>query len=167
MDIDDVGVNRLDRFILKAKPLDSCHADIVDEDIRLFEQRLQYLFVFSVLDIQVDGFFVAVKRGKNWAVLFGGRIPAVAHHIARRIALAVLDLDDLGAQVSHLHGGIRPKHDCRHVHHLDALQWPGWFLVPCQFRPFCHHCSPKVLASTASIFKRAVKRQSGVSDAQF
>ena len=158
MHIDDIGVDRLHRLIAKAKSLDASHTDIVDEDVGLFQQCLKNGFVFGLFDVEVDRFFVAVERGENRPMLLGRRIAAMAHHVARRIALAIFDLDNLGAQVGQLHRGIRPKHDRGHVHDLNALQRPGWFCVPFQFRPFRHVRSPKVLASTASIFKRAVKR---------
>ena len=145
VDVDDIRIDRLHCLITKAKPLDTRHADIVDEYISVFQQRCEHGFIFRFFDVQVDGFFVAVERGEYRPVLLGRRIAAMAHQIARRIALAIFDLDDLSAQIGQLHRCIRPKHNRGHVDDLNALQRPGWFFVPCQFRPFRHLRSPYLL----------------------
>ncbi len=145
VDIDDIGVDRLDRLIPETQPFDPCHADIMDEDIGLLQQCFENGFIFRFFDVEVDGFFVAVERRENGAMLLAGRITAMAHQVAGCVALAIFDFNDLRAKVGQLHGGIRSKDNRGHVDNLNPFQRTGWFFVPRQFRPFRHVRSPYLL----------------------
>ena len=96
MHIYDVGVDSLHGLIPKTKSLDACHADIMDEHIGLFQQSFEHGFVLRLFDVEVNGFFIAVERSENRTMLFGGRIAAMAHHVARGVALAIFDFDYFG-----------------------------------------------------------------------
>ena len=96
----------------------------------------------ELLDIEVDSLLVTVERGEDRSVLLGRRIACIAHQVAGRVAFAILDLDDLGAQIGEANRRKRPKHDGRHVDHLDALERPRRFPVPFSFGQAAMRCSP-------------------------
>jgi hypothetical protein len=50
----------------------------MDEDIGLLQQGFENGFIFWFFDIEVDGFFVAVERREDGAMLLAGRIAAMA-----------------------------------------------------------------------------------------
>ena len=130
----------------------------MDEDIGLFEQSLQHRLVLWLFDVEVDRLLVAVQSGENRAVLLRRRIARMAHQVARCVTLAILYLDDFGAQIGEVHRGKWPKHHRRHVDDLDAFERSGQFAVPLQFRPYRHFPLSFVLAYFTSRFNRAVKR---------
>jgi hypothetical protein len=57
-------------------------------------------------------------------------------HLAQRVAVRVLDLDDIGAEVGEHHGGQRPREHRRAVDHLE----PGERAVT--LRVMLHWCRP-------------------------
>ena len=147
MDIDDARINRLDAFIIQPQPFHPGQPDIVEEHIGMFQQFENDRLVVGILAVERDRFLVAVERGKNRAEIAGRTVPGVAHHVAGKFALAIFDLDHVGAHVGEVESGKRSQHNGRHVDDLQPLQWTRWFRVPFQLWPSAHSKVLKLLGA--------------------
>ena len=139
VDVDNPGIDRLDAFIIEAKPSHAGKPDIVEEDVGVLEQLDDHRLVILLLGVEGDRFLVAVERGEDRAEVAGRAVPGMAHHVAAKLALAIFHLDHIGAKIGKVQGGEGAQHNGRHVDDFQALERTRRFRIPLQFRPAAHH----------------------------
>ena len=147
MDIDNARVDRLDAFIVQPQPGHPGQPDIVEEHVGMLEQLENDRLVVVILAVERDRFLVAVERGEDRAEISGRAVPGVAHHVAGKLALAIFDLDHVGAHVGKIEGGKGSQHDRRHIDDLQSLQRTRRFRFPFQLRPSAHSIVLKLLGA--------------------
>ena len=125
VDVDDVRIDRLDRFVAEAEPVHAGEADIVEENVGILEQGRQGGLAVGRFNIEHYGAFIAIQGRIDRTEIAGGRGPGIAHHVARLAFLAGLDLDHIGAEIPENQGREGAEHDRTHVDDLDAGKGAG------------------------------------------
>src|SRR3546814_6408713 len=65
MGVDDIGVDRLHRVIIEAKPLDRLAAHVEHEDVGVGEQRLHAGKVVGLLEVERDRLLAAIRSEEH------------------------------------------------------------------------------------------------------
>ena len=120
VDVDDVRVDGFDGVVAEAETVHSGEADIVEEDVGVFQKRREGGLSGVGPGVEDDGAFVAVQRGVDGAEVACRGGAGIAHHVARLAFLARFDLDHVGAEITEDQGGEGAKDDRTHVDNLDA-----------------------------------------------
>jgi hypothetical protein len=135
MDVDDVRVDRLDRFIIEPEPRHPRHANIVEKHVRLAQQRLELCLAQFFAPVDRHRFLVAVERHEDRPQIAGRRRSGIAHHVAGMGAALVLDLDHVRAHIGQHHRRQRTHDHARHVQHAHPCKRPGRRNIA--YRPDC------------------------------
>ena len=112
--IDDARVELRERLVVDAQPFLHAGAEILDDDVGLFDHPLEGREAFRRLEIERHAALVAVQ------VLEIGTFarPPHAFLVARRL----LDLDDVGAPIGELARAGRARPDAREIEHGEASE---------------------------------------------
>ena len=114
--IDDARIDLAHALIVDAELCFHVGAEILDDDVGLLRQTLEYLESFRIFQVERDGALVAVQvlevRTMAWATQL----------FAARILQQGVDLDDVGAPVRQLPHTGRARPDPGEVEHGEAGQ---------------------------------------------
>src|ERR1043166_370703 len=114
--INDFWIQRPDRFIAHAAPLERAGPEVFDDDIRAGRELEKNLPRGVLSNVECQAFLVAVEAAKI------GRVKIVAP-APERIALAgLLELHDVRAHIGEQQPGERPRHVARDLNHPYTLQ---------------------------------------------
>ena len=107
----------------KPEPVQDAGAEVFDDDVGAFQQFAQDCPAVVALQVQGDGFLVAVagQEVRGLRVVLGTderRTPAAGVVSGA----GVFDLDDPGAEVGQHHAGVRAGQGAAQVHHEVARQ---------------------------------------------
>ena len=93
------GVFLAQRFITETQTGDDAGTEILDEHVGRPHELHDDFLRFRLLEIQSDGFLAGVEHEKRraHALLLQCRITQA---LSRAVALTILDLDDLGAEIA-------------------------------------------------------------------
>jgi hypothetical protein len=114
----DLGVDLVDLLPGEAEPLEHARAEVLHHDVRLLQQVDEHLLALVGLHVDRDRALVAVEHREIQAV----GVRHVAQLAARRVALRILELDDVGAHPGEELRAGRPRLHVRHVEDPDSLE---------------------------------------------
>ena len=127
---DEVGVD-LEQLVGSDVPaFHDAGPEVLDEHVGVFDEAAQDLLALGLGEVECDGPLVAGDHLRPQAVAV--LVVAVG---AGRVAVGVLDLDDVGAVVAEQHGGDRGGVDGAKVEDPDAGQGSGHGAAPCAEPP--------------------------------
>ena len=123
--VDEPRIARLQLVVAEARADQRARPEVLDEHVRVLDQRVELGEIGLVLDVERDRPLVAVERGEvagehviRAARALVQRRPA-AHAVA---AVGALDLDDVGAEIGEHHSGERPGGDLREFEDPEPLK---------------------------------------------
>src|SRR5205085_10332315 len=101
--INDARVDRLHRVVADAQTINDAGTELFKDDISGFSELQKDVAGGALLEIEGDGFLVAIDLQKSGALFADGRRTP-----ARRVAnTRLFDLDDFRAQIAEHHRGER------------------------------------------------------------
>jgi hypothetical protein len=119
MDIDDVGLDIPDCFIVEAQLRNGLAAHIVDEDICRFQKPAHHRDIVRLLQVEHDRALAAVQRHMGRAHRAGFGMPP---HITRNVTNWRFHLDDVRPHIGQHLRGIGPKDDTGQVDDTDTFK---------------------------------------------
>ena len=108
----------------EAEPLERAGPEVLDEHVRIVDERQQDVPVGGDLEVEDDRALVAVDQLPPQAFAIARVAPCEA---AEGVATGVFDLDDVGAVVGEVAGAVRTGENGRQVEDAKRRErWPRW-----------------------------------------
>src|SRR6476469_6258956 len=114
-------MSRGHRFIVGAESFHDAGPKAFDENVRGLRERKEHVAIVRLREIENYAALVAIEREK-WRVVIPCHAKLGPAHGTREVAGGRLDLDDIRAQVTELHGAVRSAHDLREVDDAHAVE---------------------------------------------
>src|SRR6266568_291689 len=116
----------MDLLPAEAEPVEHAGPEILHDDVALPQQVDEHLLALGGLHVDRDRALVAVEHREIQAV----GVRHVAQLPTRRVALRVLELDDVGAHPGEQLRAGRPRLPVRHVENANSLECFHYFFFP-------------------------------------
>src|SRR5262249_54440432 len=117
--VDQTGIELVDRLVAEPQFVEAARFEVLDEDIRLSEQRPKVVRTLLAFQIESDAPLAPIDASKVRAPRTHERRPRPGIVAFGRF----FDLDDVGAHVAEEHGAKGPGEDAGQVDHAKSVKW--------------------------------------------
>ena len=104
--IDQPRIDRPHRLVAEPEPRHDARAELLDQHVGAFDQRLKLGAIRFALEVEHQAFLAAVEQREHRALAVETRLV-----MAQVLAARPLDLDHLGAGLGQQQGGERPRQE--------------------------------------------------------